>query len=347
MPSGPVGYDPPPTELVDEGRQVFGCFLGPPDRANLIDARLGPWPRALRRLRLKEWQALQLSTPALFVNLALFDAKIMALRQIKIYDRVQRVKHLHERKLGPGALRLADSLADSTNRHADRHGHLEFRNRFASGRIDVDLASAATATAPAVRGQFTLHVDRGAPQAVSLPFAGAVGMYSCKGLFPVSGELEVDGQLHRLTPADSLALLDDHKGYYPYVMEWDWVTSATFVDGTGCGFNLTRNQCREPARYHENCAWTGDQVGRLPAVTFTRDHSGQPGERWHIRDADGRVDLAFEPSVPGEVKVNALVVKSQYRGPFGSFHGRLEPAGLPPLVVDGWFGMGEQFWLRC
>ncbi len=342
-----AGYDAPPAALVEDGHQRFGRFHGPPPRANLLDALVGRWPRALRRLRLKEWQALQLTSPELFLNLALFDVGLMALRQVKIYDRGRKLKHLHERKLRPGVLHLADQLADSTNRHADRDGHLEFRNRFTAGAIDVDLAVAASKTAPAVRGAFTVHVDRGAPQVVSLPFAGDVGMYSTKGLFPVTGELEVDGRVHRFTAADTLALLDDHKGYYPYVMQWDWVTSAGFVDGVGCGFNLTRNQVREPDRYHENCVWQGDRIGRLPAVTFTREHVRAAGERWQIRDREGRVDVTFEPTVAGDVKVNAVVVKSKYRGPFGTFRGQLEPEGLAPLVVDGWFGMGEEFWLRC
>ena len=51
--------------------------------------------------------------------------------------------------------------------------------------------------------------------------------------------------------------------------------------------------------------------------------------------------------MPGDVRVNALIVESRYRGPFGRFAGRLEPAGLDPITVDGWFGMGEDFYLRC
>jgi hypothetical protein len=341
-----AGFDPPPVDLVDGGRVQLGRFHGPPPRANLIDAKVGHWPWPLRRLRLKEWQAFQLATPRLFVNLALFDARLMGLRQVKIYDRERKLKHLHERKLRPGVLHLADQLMDSTNHHRDRGGHLAFGNRWGEGAIDVDVELAAGDHAPAVRGAFTVHVDRGAPQIVSLPFAKG-SMYSTKGMFPVTGELEVGGERHVFKDTDTLALLDDHKGYYPWVMEWDWVTSATFVDGEACAFNLTRNQVRDPDAYNENCVWRGDRVGRLPAVTFEREHVHEPGERWRIRDHAGKVDLTFEPTVPGDVKVNAVVVKSKYRGPFGIFRGRLEPDGLPPLTVDGWFGMGEAFWLRC
>lgn len=342
------GFEVPPPTLVEDGRQRLGRFHGPPRRANLIDARYLGLPRALRRWRLKEWQAIQIATPALFVNAALFDAKLLQLLQVKVYDRARGTKHLHERQLRPGAFRVADQLVASSTAYRDRRGALAFDNRFGEGRIEVEIDLRASRTCPRIAGRLAVHVDRGASQVVSLPFAAEVGMYSHKGMFPVEGELEVGGDRFRLAPGEALALLDDHKGYYPYVMRWDWVTSATHdARGRALGFNLTRNQCRDPDTFNENCAWIDDRIGRLPAVTFAREGVGGAGEHWRIRDRDGRVDLRFEPTVPGDVRINALVIESRYRGPFGRFGGRLEPEGLEAIDVEGWFGMGEEFYLRC
>jgi hypothetical protein len=347
-PAHPRGYEAPPARLVEDGRQQLGRFDGPPGRTNLLDARYRRLPRPLRWWRLKEWQAFQIATPRLFGNVALFDAKLMALLQVKLYDRTAGVKHVHERRLRPGAFRVADQLLDSSTRHADRRGCLGFTNRFAAGRAEIEIDLPATRACPRIAGRLIVHADRGASQVVSLPFEGAGGMYSHKGMFPLEGELTVGDEVHRLVPGEALALMDDHKGYYPYVMRWDWVTSATHdAAGRALGFNLTHNQCRDPERWNENCAWIGDQIGRLPAVTFERARAREPGERWRIRDRDGRVDVVFTPTVPGDVKVNAVVVESRYRGPFGHFTGRLEPEGLAPIAIDDWFGMGEEFWLRC
>lgn len=336
----------PPAHLVEDGRQHLGRWNAPLQRANLLDARYRHYPRPLRWLRLKEWQAVQIASPGLFVNVALFDAKLMSLLQVKVYDHARAVKHVAERKLRPRAFTIADQLLDSTNAYGDRHASLAFTNRVADGRIAIALEVAASTHTPRISGQLTVHTARGASQVVSLPFAGDVGMYSHKGMFPIEGTLTVGDATHTLTTADSAALLDDHKGYYPYVMRWDWVTAARVDGGVARGFNLTRNQCREPERYHENCAWQGDRCAPLPPVTFERTNAKQPGERWRIRDRDGRVDVTFEPTVPGDVRLNALVVESRYRGPFGRFAGRLAPDGLDPFTIDGWFGMGEEFWLR-
>ncbi|MDB4957402.1 MAG: hypothetical protein JWO36_4971 [Myxococcales bacterium] len=336
------GFESPPAELVEGGRQRLGRFDAPPMRANLIDAPYLRLPRVLRRWRLKEWQALQITTPRLFANIALFDAKLLQLLQVKVYDRRREHKYLHERQLRPGSFHIADQVFDSDTAYRDRKSELAFHNRFATGRIEIDLAVSATADCPQITGHLVVHTARGASQVVSLPFAGDVGMYSHKGMFPIEGELAIGDERHILTTDDALALLDDHKGYYPYVMRWDWVTSATHdTRGRALGFNLTHNQCRDPDRFNENCAWIGDQIGRLPAVTFER------GDLWRIRDREGRVDLTFEPTVPGDVRLNAIVVESRYRGPFGRFTGRLSPEALEPIEIDGWFGMGEQFWLRC
>jgi hypothetical protein len=344
----PAGFEAPPAQLVTDGTQRFGRFDGPVGKSNLIDARYRGWPRALRRWRLKEWQAVQIATPRLFANLALFDAKLMSLLQVKVYDRATGTKHLREVRLRPGAFRVADQLLRSTNRYGDKRGTLAFDNQLDAGRIEIELDVPATKTSPHFAGRLVVHVDRGASQVVSLPFAGDVGMYSHKGMFPIEGTLTVGDDVYALRVDEALVLLDDHKGYYPYVMKWDWVTSAGVDErGRAIGFNLTRNQCREPERNNENCAWIGERIGRLPAVRFERVNARAAGERWHVRDRDGRVDVTFEPTVPGDVKINALVVESRYRGPFGTFRGRVEPEGLEPVSVDGMFGMGEEFWLRC
>jgi hypothetical protein len=94
--------DPAPSLLVEDGLQRFGRFGTPVAHANLLDARFHGLPRALRRWRLKEWQALQITGPDLFANFALFDAKLMSLMQAKLYDRARGEKIIHEWKLRPG-----------------------------------------------------------------------------------------------------------------------------------------------------------------------------------------------------------------------------------------------------
>jgi hypothetical protein len=67
---------------------------------------------------------------------------------------------------------------------------------------------------------------------------------------------------------------------------------------------------------------------------------------WEIRDEAGDVEVDFEIELDGHVRVNALVIESRYRGPFGRLHGHVR-AGGEQLDLDGLFGMGEDFYLKC
>ncbi|MCA9634082.1 MAG: DUF2804 family protein [Myxococcales bacterium] len=347
VPQSSTEVTPAPEAIVAAGRQAYGRFSTTPARANLLDAPYLGLPRGIRWWRLKEWQAVQISTPELFMNLALFDAKLMSLVQIKVYDKRRGQKHVFERKLPPMRLQVADSLLDSHNGHVGRDVVLAFDNHARAGHLDVLIDLESQGKRPRIHGKLRLLLERGAPHVVSMPLVDG-GMYSHKGMFPVTGRLVIGDEAHELSGDRALALLDDHKGYYPYVMRWDWLTSAKVDDsGVAWGFNLTRNQCREPLRYNENCVWRGDRFGTLPAVSFERRNVGRPDEVWLVRDEQGRVDVEFRPTVPGDVRVNALLVESRYRGPFGHVRGRLAAEGLPDLVLDDWFGMGEDFHLRC
>ena len=69
----------------------------------------------------------------------------------------------------------------------------------------------------------------------------------------------VGADTYRLTAHDALALLDDHKGYYPYVMRWDWVTSAT-RDGRGRALERGLQHLLDAYRAHGGADVTPDQI---------------------------------------------------------------------------------------
>lgn len=338
-------------ELVTAGRFNFGTYARPFVRVNPLDAEIVsglPLPRSLKGVRLKEWQAFQLGDERFFVNVALFNAKLLALAQLKIYDRREERLLLYERKLPPWTLRAPSGLFDSEMRYRGRDGTIVFRNLLRRQRLEitVDLAPRG---GPRVAGTVTALAAEQQPQVVCIPFAENRGMYSHKGLMPGEGELAIDGERLVLRADRGFVLMDDHKGYYPYRMRWDWVTGAGRDEhGALIGFNLTRNQSRDQERFNENCFWRDGRLHLLPPVTFFRHPaSADRPEHWEIRDQRDRVSVDFTVETESRVDINALVIRSDYHGPLGSFRGTLRPDDGPKLRVDGLFGMGERFDLRC
>lgn len=337
-------------ELVEGRRRVaFGTYAAPLADTNLIDAQpfALPLPRPLRALRLKEWQAFQFGNERWFFIVALFNAKLLALAQVKVYDREQRRKHVFERKLPGWALTAPRNLLDSTMQYQGGGASLRFVNRLAEDRITIELELPQTKDMPALSGTVTALAAGCEPEVVCIPFAGKRGMYSHKGCLALEGELKLGDQRLHFSPGDSFLLMDDHKGYYPRVMRWDWVTGGGF-DGRGrrVGFNLTRNDSIDPARYNENCLWIDGRLHLLPPVSFVRRDELEP-EVWEIRDEAGEVEVDFVIELDEHVRVNALVVESRYRGPFGQVRGHIRGPAGERIALDSMFGMGEDFYLRC
>jgi len=340
-------FSRPPPRLVDAGLPTYGRFTAAPRDVNLLDARLGRLPRALRSVRLKRWQAVQIVSEQLFLHVALFDARWLSMLQVRLFDRVRARQVAHERILRPGAFRVPTALDDSVAAYRDRRSKLTFENHVADGRIDVTFDVPARRDVAALAGTLTIDTRPATHHVACMPLSNGGAMYAHKGMFPVSGTLRFGAHAISLDASEALALLDQQLGTYPYVMEWDWATAAARgTAGEPLGFNLTRNQGSDPERYNECCVFQGERVAALPPVQFTRERRGG-AEQWRIRDREGRVALSFVPQVAHGVPVDAWLVESRYDGPLGTFTGYLAPEGHPRIEVNDWFGMAERFWLRC
>lgn len=335
--------------LVEDGKVRFGLFDKPIGQTNLLDAHAyAPWPipKVLRNLRLKEWQAFQITHERFFMIVALFDAKLVSLVQIKVYDRLTGQKHVLEKKVLPGSFRAPHTLLDSVCEWRSGKEFMRFRNQLAIGRMEVDFHIAKTRTTPAVTATLVADASTTTPMVVSIPFAENRGMYSHKALLPVQGEVSIDAERIEIEPGTASLMTDDHKGYYARVMRWDWAVGAGWRDGELRGFNLTANASVEPERFHENGFWLGGELHHLPPVHFDRRTEGGV-TRWTMRDKDGHVDVYFDVEIDGRLFMNFGVLESRYLGPFGTFKGALRSLDGATLDVDGMFGMGERFWLKA
>lgn len=340
---------PPPASLVTNGKIAFGTFNGPIKKINPLDATRPfgvPLPRFFRNFRLKEWQAFQLGNRDFFMLAVIYNQKMGTLVQFIICDKKNGSMTRYEKKVPSWSTRVPSSLGGTRARYVSDSFRIDVHNKLDRGRIFIDVAIDADDRLPSLYGHFEAFHEKGAatPLVVSLPFAANRGMYSHKCLMPMEGILFFDGKKIGFPKRESFAIMDDHKGYYPYILKYDWVTGASFTAKGLTGFNLTDNQVRDKERYNENCLWLGKELHLLPPVTFDRPN-GVSGE-WTIKDRHGMVDIAFRPVFENPLKLNLVAIKTDYYGPFGSFTGAIRPASGPKVSIDGFFGMGEQKYFR-
>ena len=165
-----------------------------------------------------------------------------------------------------------------------------------------------------------------------------------KSALTAQGFLKINNENFDFHKSESFLILDNHKGYYPNPMIYDWCTGAKNENGKLIAFNLTDNQSTNPEKYNENCIWINKEIHLLPTVKFIRPEGVH--KTWQIKDKLGMIDLKFTPTVENSFLLNLLIIKSDYYGPFGIFEGFIKLQNFGKIYLNDYFGMGEQKFVR-
>jgi hypothetical protein len=132
------------------------------------------------------------------------------------------------------------------------------------------------------------------------------------------GTLALDGGAPK--EIDALAVIDDTVGYHARRTEWWWSAGVGESSaGVALAWNLVAG-VNDPPSGSERAVWVAGEPQETPPVSFTTDLS-------RIWSDDGS-ELHFHAEAERSRKQNLLVVKSDYRAPFGTFSGAL-PGGIP------------------
>jgi Protein of unknown function (DUF2804) len=119
---------------------------------------------------------------------------------------------------------------------------------------------------------------------------------------------------------DALAVIDDTAGYHARVTEWWWAAGVgRGPDGTPLAFNLVQG-VNDPLSGSERAVWVAGVPREASPVRFS-------GDLRSIASDDGS-ELRFAPEAERSRRENLLLLRSDYRAPFGSFSGTL-PGGIP------------------
>lgn len=329
-----------PQAAISNGKFIWGTYNNTIKQPNLLDANspygLFSFP-FFKRLRLKEWQAFQTGLKDWFIFGALYNAKLSAIVVFSVFHKPSKQIYHFQKMISQGSLAIAKGLENSKSMYSSKLMSLIVENKLNQGQIIIS-AFAKQKDKPQI--ELNLQAKHiGEPIVVVQPFAKNKGMYSHKNIMPCNGFLKIENQVIEFNQTNAFTIFDDHKGYYPYKMKYDWVTGGGFSQkGELTGFNFTKNQVVQPDLFNENCLWHGEKMHPLPPVVFKRND-----EFWSIKDEYGQVDLRFYPQISKEIKFNYLIVGSDYLAPYGYFKGKIK---TEVVTIDceniGMYGMGEK-----
>jgi hypothetical protein len=228
--------------------------------------------------------------------------------------------------------------------HTD-DGFIKYVNDFGNGKCYLS-GSHKDKDGKTIEYNFTL-TRLSKPSVVSIPFGKNRPLYSQKDFFKAEGKLTLNGE-ELSSDEDSVAIVDDHKGFYPRRAHYDWVTTMGRSEVNGekkfFAFNLTRNQSIDQDAYNENLIWFEDRTSLLPPVVFSRypeskDFKGNA--EWFIKDEHDMVNIKFKVYDINAMIMHALVVNIDYYIAFGELEGYVRDEDGNKYILDGMMGMGE------
>lgn len=333
---------PTPENIVSpSGKAYFGTFDKEFERMDFlsVDKPVG-LPNFTNKNRLTLWEAVELHLKDIIVLTAVCDmGGLIATGLTIVYDKEKKKCSIWQELLPVKKSVISKTLlgGDTTMSLGNAH-QLKVVNRFEQGKAIV-TGHAKDKKAGEVSYDVTLE-RVSLPSIVSIPFGENQPLYSQKDLFKVTGYVEVNGIKYE-ADEDSTAIIDDHRGYYPYNSHYDWVTTMgrKEIDGKKqyFGFNLTRNQSVNQNDYNENLIWFEGNTTLLTPVRFEHIEYN----KWHIRDVHGMVDIIFDIGDRFLMRVPAGVIDINYHITFGDLSGYVCDPDGNKYILDGMYGIGE------
>ena len=335
-----IGVEPPEF-LVDKltGKPVFGTFTKEISNINLLDCKgLYPFGRLFNKARYTHWEALELHFDECAIVSAVYNMGIIGFAIVVLFDkRDKSIKHWIQFVPG-GKAKVAPNLIDTVTSQDSKKLKYHLHNMFHEGYATAQITGNSKKFGDIEIDVKITNVAK--PSVVNIPFEGGKSLYSQKNLFKAEGKIVLNGETFEANE-NSVAIIDDHKGFYPFEAHYDWLTTmgTTEIDGKKqvIGFNLTKNQSISQYDYNENWLWLEGEGFSLPPVEFRKVTKS----KWEIKDALGKVDLIFELDNTYKMKFNIGLIYIKYYLPFGTLKGTITNYDGKVYNFDGMLGIAE------
>lgn len=338
---------PTPESLVDpDGKCVFGTFDKEFKDMDLLRAKKPTKaPDFLKSKKLTLWEACEVHLEHGVLLSVVCDMGIFGLNLNVFYDKRTHEVFQWTTNVPSKEAVIAPNLLDgSVAEVLHKNGYIRYINNFEIGKSRL-YGSHKNKKGDFIEYDFDL-TRISLPSIVSIPFGENRPLYSQKDLFVPKGYLIINGERMETTDT-SAAIIDDHRGYYPRKMHYDWVTTlGRELNGEKkyFAFNLTRNQSINQKDYNENLIWKEGEISLLPPVTFKRNRQTKKfvdRATWLVEDSYDMVNLRFHIKNIFRMEVHAVIVKIEYYITFGELEGYLRDENGEKIWLDGLMGMGE------
>lgn len=336
-----------PKSMVDEkGNCVFGTFDKEFEEMDLLKIKKPTGaPQCMNKLKLTLWEATEVHLKNGVLLAVVCDMGIFGKTMNIFYDKRTKKVYYWDTNLKSKDTKIAPNLLNgSIAEGVTPVSFVKYVNNFQDGKCH--LSGSHKNETDQIEYDFEL-TRLSKPCVVSIPFDKNRPLYSQKDFFKAEGRLVINGE-EMLSDNETVAVVDDHRGYYPRHAHYDWVTTLGVNETNGkkqfMAFNLTRNQSINQDDYNENLIFFEGKTSLLPPVTFTRSVESadfKDYSEWSVKDEHDMVNIKFKVYGINPMVTHAVVIKIDYFVVFGVLEGYIRDEEGNKYVLDGMMGMGE------
>jgi hypothetical protein len=337
-----------PKSLVQDGQAVFGTFDKEIENINLTEAS-HPTKRSNKAnlKKLTRWEAFEVHVKNGYLVCGVCNMGYFSTVCTVFYDNETGKVHAWDRNYGVKAALIAPNLLNGTKTEiSKKKDKVSIINNYEKDEAFIQGDCFSKKAGHIV---FSFKLKRiSLPSCVCIPFGPNRPLYTQKDLFKAEGKLTMDGK-EFVSDEQSVAIIDDHKGYYPYHAHYDWITElGPNKFGQLMGINLTQNQSIDPYNYNENLIWTPGHISLLPPVEFAKDGLSKKFKNekdtpltWTIKDAHGMVDLKCHIKGMFKTTPHLGILNLDYFITFGVLEGTVKDENGNICPLDGQIFIGE------
>ncbi len=337
---------PTPKSLVENGKAVFGTFDKEFETMELLNCKKPAgklFPEFLKKYRLTLWEAAEVHLDQGVLLSVVCDMGIFGMTLHVFYDKRKKKVYSWCTNLSSSATKIAPNLLNgSVSEAKTKCSSIKYVNNFQDGKC----AFSGHHSDKINRIEYEFDLEKvSLSSVVSIPLGPNRPLYTQKDFFKAKGRLTFNDEVFESND-HTTAIIDDHRGYYPYRAHYDWLTTmGRSVNGEEryFAFNLTRNQSIDQENYNENLIWLEGKTSLLPPVKFVHNAEGSV---WTVKDEHGMVDITFDIADRYRMETHAGVIDIKYHVVFGEIKGYIRDTDGTKYILDGMMGMGEDKNLR-
>ena len=336
-----------PKNIVDEnGNSIFGTFDKEFEKMDFLKINKPTCaPNFLNKLKLTLWEATEVNLKNGVLLTAVSDMSLFGKIFTIFFDKRNKKVYCWDSNLKSKDTHIAPNLINGSISEANTNdSSIKYINSFESGKSHISGSNKNKEN----EIEYDFELTRiSKPCVVSIPFGKNRPLYSQKDFFKAEGRLVINGE-EMLTDDESVAIIDDHRGFYPRRAHYDWVTTMGVNESNGkkefLAFNLTRNQSINQDDYNENLIWFEGKTSLLPPITFSQSVKSKDFKdytEWNVVDEHDMVNLKFKVYGMYPMVLHAGVIKIDYFIAFGELEGYVRDEEGTKYILDGMIGIGE------